>query len=93
MSEQALPATLATIPQVTLRANGAPLAAPAAQALSEVRVVQRLSMPVSCELVFRRPPGPLEVTSLVGPGAALEVGLGDPFEALFEGQVTAVEYV
>jgi phage protein D/phage baseplate assembly protein gpV len=93
VSEQALPSTLSTIPQVILHADGTPLAASATQALSEVRVVQRLSMPASCELVFRLPPGLLEVTALLGPGTALEVGLGDPFKALFDGQVTAVEYV
>jgi phage protein D/phage baseplate assembly protein gpV len=82
-----------SVPQVTLRANDAPFVAAASQALSEVRVVQRLSMPASCELVFRQPPGPLDGTDLLGPGTAIEVGLGDQLGTLFEGQVTVVETI
>jgi uncharacterized protein involved in type VI secretion and phage assembly len=82
-----------TLPALTLALNGLPLPETALQALTGVRVQQRLSQPAQCELVFADPPGPLEPAASFLPGAALQVTLHDQPTPLFKGELTAVEHV
>lgn len=81
---------LLALPQVAVEIEGRPLGEPAA-ALSEVRVRSALSVPAQCELCFREPPGPVAGAAATRMGAALRVTIGTGAEALFEGEVTAVE--
>lgn len=78
------------VPLVTVRVDGTPLDADARTGLSSVRVVERLSYPTECELVFALSWSDDEMVP-VGPGADLRVSLEPESEALFAGQVTAVE--
>jgi phage baseplate assembly protein V len=82
-----------TLPRVDVRADGASLPVEAASALTAVRVQQRLSMPAMCELTFVELPGMPEAAALLAPGAEIELGVDDHDQPLFEGQVTAIEYV
>lgn len=80
------------IPQVTIVANGVILAVEDVQALGEVRVHQRLSLPTQCELTFMEPQGPLAGAEMLLPGTDLRVTMADgSVPVLFEGQVTALE--
>jgi phage protein D/phage baseplate assembly protein gpV len=82
------------IPRVIVEADGNPLSEEDASALGEVRVQQRLSLPSLCELAFFNPPGPLNATTVLTPGAVLKVSVeGFDTPPLFMGEVTAVEYV
>ena len=84
---------ITALPQATLTADGAPLPAEALAPLSSVRVQQRLSLPTLCELVFSDPPGPLDIAAQLPLGAQLRVGIAGYPDALFVGEVTAVEYL
>jgi phage baseplate assembly protein V len=81
------------LPRISIWAGGRLLSAEATRALEEVRVHYALSLPAQCELAFHDPPGPLDAAADLVPGAELVVGAGDHKEALFEGEVTAVEQV
>lgn len=82
----------ATLPRLTLEAGGRLLSAGELQALGEVRVQQRLSLPTLCELAFFDPPGSLEVAATLVPGTALRVAVEGHAVPLFVGEVTVVEY-
>jgi uncharacterized protein involved in type VI secretion and phage assembly len=84
---------MTTLPQVTVAAGGAPLPRETMQALGQVRVQQRLSLPTLCELAFYDPPGPLTAASHLTRGTDLRVSLDDERVPLFTGEVTAVQYV
>lgn len=81
-----------SLPEVVIEAEGAGLAVEDLQALAEVRVQQRLSLPTLCELVFIDEMNSLSGIARLTPGAALRVVIAGKPEPLFEGQVTAVEY-
>ncbi len=81
-----------SLPEVVIEADGSPLAIEALQALSEVRVQQRLSLPTLCELVFVDISGSLASVERLIPGTALRVLVAGKQEPLFVGQVTAVEH-
>jgi phage protein D/phage baseplate assembly protein gpV len=81
------------LPQVTLSRDGIALTPDETRGLSEVTVSQALSVPTQCELIFRDPPGPLELPLSLLPGMGLDVSIRGYDEALFEGDVTAVEHV
>ena len=84
---------LATIPRVDVAFDGEPIADEAARLLAEVRVHQQLGAPTMCELVFVGP-GAGEVESdLPAPGRELYVEVAGSEATLFDGDVTAVEYV
>ena len=83
---------LAPLPRVHVTAEGDPLAADDARALSELRVQQHLSLPAQCELVFRDPAGPLRTGAALQPGSALRIEVGTHATPLFVGEVTAVEH-
>jgi phage protein D/phage baseplate assembly protein gpV len=72
---------------VTVQVDGRPVA-PDARLVS-VRVAAKLNQPTQCELAYATPPVPSAVAAL---GAGLRVGLGGQSEALFTGEVTAIEY-
>ncbi len=78
------------VPTVEVRLDGELLAPEALDALAQVRVQQRLSLPTLCELTFAGPAGALSRRG-VQTGARLEVRLGAAREPLFSGEVTAVE--
>ena len=62
-------------------------------ALAEVRVLQKLSLPTLCELTFRDPPGDLARISSLRPGRPVKVSVSGFNESLFAGEITAVEHV
>lgn len=80
------------LPEVRIEADGAPLSPADLRALGSVRVKQRLSLPTQCELVFEDPRGPLASQGLT-PGTSLRISVAAQREPLFNGEVTAVEYV
>ena len=82
-----------SLPQLTIRADGVPLAVEELRTLGDVRVQQRLSLPAQCELTFCDPPGPLNVAAGLVPGTELRVVVRGHREPLFVGEVTAVEHV
>jgi phage protein D len=61
-------------------------------ALVEVRVQQRLSMPALCELYFALAPEHAGLDAAFSPGATLEVRLAGQAQHIFAGEITAVEY-
>jgi phage protein D/phage baseplate assembly protein gpV len=80
-----------SVPRIVIEVNGAPLGERVASTLTDVRVQQRLSLPTLCELSFSGPPP--EATDRLEPGTRLQVRTDRPGDALFVGEVTAVEYV
>ncbi len=83
----------ASPPQVVLEVDGIPLSEVEAAALEAVHVRQALSVPTLCELTFADPPGPLATAAQLAPGTAIVVRLRGLDPPLFDGEVTAVEYV
>jgi phage baseplate assembly protein gpV len=83
----------ASPPQVVLEVDGAALGEADAASLDAVHVHQALSVPTLCELTFSDPPGPLATAAQLPPGTAIVVRLRGIDPPLFEGEVTAVEYV
>ena len=83
---------LLSLPEVLVEAEGVALATEDLQALGEVRVQQRLSLPTLCEMTFSDPPGSLAGVARLAPGTALRVMVAGQQEPLFVGQVTAVEH-
>ena len=81
------------IPVVVVEADGVALPPEEIRSLAEVRVRQGLSLPALCELTFGDPPLSATAVDRLGPGARLRLVLSERREALFDGQVTAVEYV
>jgi uncharacterized protein involved in type VI secretion and phage assembly len=82
---------LATLPRLSVDVDGVPLGADLIRGLTEVRVQQRLSQPAQCELTFSEPAD--ELLSAVSPGSALRLLVDAGADALFSGEVTALEYV
>lgn len=80
------------LPEIRVVADGSDLQLAGLRALSEVRVQQCLSLPTLCELVFVDLTGSLESIARLVPGAALRVEIAGEQEALFVGQVTALEH-
>ncbi|MFI6131650.1 phage baseplate assembly protein V [Micromonospora sp. NPDC051141] len=72
-----------------VRVDGRPLADPTR--LRGIRVAARLDRPTQCELALATAPGPAALDPPVRPGAALDVRLDGHPDALFTGEVTAVE--
>jgi phage baseplate assembly protein gpV/phage protein D len=83
---------LLSLPEVLIETEEATLTAEDLQALSEVRVQQRLSLPTLCELTFSDPPGNLAGVAQLVPGTTLRVMVAGMPDPLFIGQVTAVEH-
>lgn len=82
-----------TLPQVLVELDGSPLRSEHVRMLGEIRVQQRLSMPTLCELAFIDSTGSITAETPAQVGASLKVSTRGEAEALFSGQVTAVEYV
>ncbi len=83
---------VAPLPEVVIEADGSTLATEDLQALSEVRVQQRLSLPTLCELVFVDISDSLASVTRLMPGTTLRVLVRGKQVPLFIGQVTAVEH-
>jgi phage protein D/phage baseplate assembly protein gpV len=81
------------LPDLRIELAGTVLAASDAAALARIRVRQRLSLPSQCELVFNEPGTLDDPSSLLRPGASLRLQIPGSDPALFDGEVTAVEYV
>jgi phage baseplate assembly protein V len=79
------------LPRLRVQIGGVPLAADHAHALRWVRVVQTLSAPAQCELVFQTPDARWADDGLV-PGAQLRIDVDGHALAMFSGEVTAVEH-
>lgn len=84
---------VAPLPRVVVEMDGAPLVPEDAATLTSVRVQQALSVPALCELTFTAPRGPLAAAAGRAAGARLRVAVAGRGEALFLGEVTAVEQV
>lgn len=78
------------LPRLRITLGGAPLDAGAAATLRRLRVVQALSAPAQCELVFQAPDERL--ADRIAPGAKLAIDALDHATPLFAGEVTAVEH-
>lgn len=76
---------------VRVRVGGSPLPEDSAQVLA-ARVAYRLGQPGQCEVTLTRPPGPSTAAARCELGAALRLELDGLDEALFTGEITAVEY-
>jgi uncharacterized protein involved in type VI secretion and phage assembly len=85
--------SLNALPQIVIKSDRGVLIKSELQGLNSIKVQQRLSMPTQCELVFRDPPGPLKPLEILAHGASLSVGIEGERTSLFEGQITAVEYL
>ncbi len=83
---------LVSLPKIVVEVDGAPLNPEAARALGEVRVQERLSLPTLCELTFVDPDRRYVERASSFPGASLHIGIERAGQALFDGQVTAVEF-
>jgi phage baseplate assembly protein gpV len=81
-----------TMPQVTVEIAGRALAPAECAVLGEIRVQQRLSLPTLCELTFFDEPGRDGFISHRVLGLTLKVALKDAAPALFDGEITAIEY-
>jgi uncharacterized protein involved in type VI secretion and phage assembly len=79
------------LPDLGIRIDGAALGAADAATLAEIRVRQRLSLPTQCELVFREPATLAGDLSPAKPGSSLQINLPGVTDALFEGEITAIE--
>jgi phage baseplate assembly protein gpV len=81
----------ATLPTLAVRLGDGELPAADADTLVAVQVRQAVQAPAQCEVIFRDPGGPLlkRASGLVG--GALDLGVDGAAEALFSGEVTAVE--
>ena len=79
------------LPEVIVEVDGVPMPAGTLRALAGVRVQQRLSLPAQCELTFRDPPGPLDALGQLSLGSPLRVAVTGHADALFTGNVTAIE--
>ncbi len=85
--------TISLLPQVIIEANGHTLTEAATSSLGQVLVQQRLSMPTQCEIVFDDPPGPRSAAETLTPGVSLTVKVEGKLTPLFDGEITAVEYI
>lgn len=82
------------IPQVVVEVGGQALNGLTIQSLIGVRVRQRLSQPTQCEMTFDATAGDINGVARATPGDAIAVRLpGSGNATLFDGQITAVEYV
>lgn len=84
---------LKTIPKVAIEINGTKLELRERLALSEVRIQQKLSLPTLCEITFFDATEYLNGSDVLSLGADLKVHLDEFDKALFDGQITAVEYL
>jgi phage protein D/phage baseplate assembly protein gpV len=90
---------VSALPEVTLSVQGAALPAEVMRSLEKVRVALRLSQPAQCELTFSDSAlsSSLGIDARLAPGAEISLTAGATAmaatNALFDGQVTAVEYV
>jgi phage baseplate assembly protein gpV/phage protein D len=80
------------LPRIVIKVNGRPLSLEAT-GLCEIRVQQRLSLPTLCELTFCSGDLAIEERSGLAPGDQLRVALQNDPDALFVGEVTALEYI
>jgi phage baseplate assembly protein V len=82
---------VATLPRLSLQLDGKEQPLELLRVLGEVRVQQRLSLPTLCELTFFEPLTDIEREPLATPGMALELRVEGFTEALFTGEVVAIE--
>ncbi|HEY5952804.1 MAG TPA: phage baseplate assembly protein V [Terrimicrobiaceae bacterium] len=80
------------IPQLIVEVNGQPLSA-VTTGLGELRIQQRLSLPSLCELTFCDLDAKFGTDLRFSPGDKLRVALRNDPDALFLGEVTALEHV
>jgi phage baseplate assembly protein gpV len=80
------------IPQLIVEVNGQ-LLSQVRIGLGELRIQQRMSLPTLCELTFDSVDAKLGTELRFSPGDKLRVALRNDPDALFTGEVTAVEHV
>src|SRR4051794_29974309 len=76
--------TLAVMPAIGVEINDAPVPLPLLRSLKEVLVLQELSAPALCELVFHGPDGVASNDSL-RLGSSLRLSVDNSADALFDG--------
>lgn len=79
-------------PRVAIELDGQALDPQDARALTDIRVQQRLSLPVLCELRFLDPAGRL-ANGPPAAGSSMRVVLEEDNETLFSGDLTACEFI
>ncbi|HEY3039048.1 MAG TPA: phage baseplate assembly protein V [Pyrinomonadaceae bacterium] len=82
-----------TVPRLVVELDGTPLSIEETRTLWAVRVQQRLSLPTLSELTFIEPSAMVSKAETVSPGAKMRVSVPGFEEPLFDGEVTAIEYV
>jgi phage protein D/phage baseplate assembly protein gpV len=82
---------LTQLPGLTVGVDGSAVALNVMRCLEKVTVVQELSSPALCELVFCGTPHAVEGIRFTT-GSALRISTGVSAEALFDGQITAIEH-
>src|SRR5580765_805878 len=93
MTKAALTASTFALAPLVVELGGRALRERELAALAEVRIRHRLSRPSQCELTFLEPEGGDGLITPVVGGLSLRVRLRDAGPALFEGEVTALEYI
>jgi phage protein D/phage baseplate assembly protein gpV len=78
-------------PRVIVEVAGGPLGPLEAASLTEVVVRQVLSAPGQCELTFADPSPDADVAATCVPGSTLRLRMPNQDQALFDGEVTAIE--
>ncbi|MGO8917411.1 MAG: phage baseplate assembly protein V [Stellaceae bacterium] len=80
------------LPHLSVKVGGDALGAKVLDAMCQLRVRGALSVPTVCELTFADPPASFGGLSAPAPGASLRVEVRGANDALFSGEITAVEY-
>ncbi|MGE3163643.1 MAG: phage baseplate assembly protein V [Planctomycetota bacterium] len=84
--------SVSNLPRLRLFVSGEPLGAASLHALSELRILARLSRSTTCELFFVDPPAELVDRDLsIGLGLSIDTDSVAPH--LFAGEITALEHV
>lgn len=84
--------SISHLPKCRILIDGEALRPSDAMALESISIIQRASLPASCEMVFNEP-GDMLLRDLERySGNLLEVGMGDCRQALFTGVVTSVNF-
>ncbi|MCH9693182.1 MAG: phage baseplate assembly protein V [Gammaproteobacteria bacterium] len=80
-----------TLPQLNIEVAGVTLDDTSALSLTEVRILQRLSLPSLCELVFQVPGTAIANVEIMSIGTPIRVVV-NAGEVLFDGEVTALHH-
>ena len=86
-------APVVTFPRISVNVAGRALVEKTTTALQEVRVQEKLSQPSLCELTFAASGEQLPGLATISSGSRLSVTISPHSKPLFDGEITAIEYV